>query len=84
MLTHLRPAYDRLLKVGISTDTVGSRYAVNTPIDTQQLLNDEPLKNVVVRLRSILEIRVYWLGVTIKELEQLIEEIQDEIDRLSN
>lgn len=84
MLNHLRPAYDQFFKPGdVVQDTIFSIQGLNTPVDIQQLYCNQPFKNIIVRLRKILGIRTHWLTQTTHDLELLIEEVQIEIDQLS-
>ncbi len=84
MHTDLRPAYDRLFKATLATNQKDDNYLVNTPKDMEALYGDEAFKNVVVRMRAILVIRVRWASQTLVELNQLIEEVDEEIKRLSD
>jgi hypothetical protein len=80
----LRPAYDRLFKAGLASNQETNLYLVNTPRDMETLYADEAFKNVIVRLRAILVIRVRWLTKTIIDLKNLTNEIDTETNRLSS
>lgn len=60
-----------------------SLITLNEPINIEQLRNNNKFKNMIFRLQTWLLIRLKWQQETHIELEKLIIDVQEEIDRLS-
>jgi hypothetical protein len=58
--------------------------AINTPKNIKSLREDSKFKNVIVRLQNWLLVRLKWQKEAHTSLEQLIIDVQEEIDKLSN
>lgn len=58
------------------------QWEVNTPIDIKALQKNEHYKNVLVELYNFRTLRLRWLKEALKELEQLIADIDQEIKKL--
>lgn len=57
--------------------------AINTPIDFSQLKKSESYKNLLIELYNYRLLRLYQLEKTMNRLKILIEEIDDEIEKLT-
>ena len=54
------------------------------PINIENLYGDFEFQNILLEQNAYLQVRNRWLVGTIKKLEELIEEVQNEIKRLDN
>jgi hypothetical protein len=85
VVDNLRPIYERLLTVGSTMEfDFFSPYTENTPKDMELFYQDEAFQVVVARMRAVTGVRTWWLAMTLDDLEELIEDIDLEIKKLSH
>ncbi|MFK7781440.1 DUF6090 family protein [Psychroserpens sp.] len=83
------PNYKRELLKNFKTSPVMDKWLenqtleVNTPINLDDLKQNEAYKNVAVELLNFRLLRLRWLNQTIERLEALIKTIDEEIEHLN-
>ena len=75
--THFKP-------VAWDTHDVSYVKAQVQPINIEVLYDNFEFKNILLEQNAYLQVRNRWLVGTLKKLEELIEEVQNEIKRLEN
>ena len=80
----LRPLMDLHLEVSEPQKNIfNEEYALNQPINMEALSENIQFKNVIVRNLNFMLLRFRWQNETLKELENLIAEVELEISNLN-
>ncbi len=80
VLNNLRPIMDPLFEsTEIQQSFYGWEYALNNPLNYDALTTNVHFRNIIIRLQNYLMIRSHWQRDTLKELENLISELEIEI-----
>jgi hypothetical protein len=87
LYAELHPNYMKELRKNFKTGPVMSQWSdtvtldINTPINLNDLKQNESYKNVLVELYNFRELRLHWLKESLIELENLIKDIDNEITK---